>query len=281
MTEQAFASVWGLSYSDFEFLNRFGAKSRVAIACQLLFFRQHARFPADRSDLDPDVIAYVADQIGATEDCSYSFSSDTARRQRAGILDFLGFCRASDRDRAKIQAWMIEQLGGRDLNLADWIERGFGQARKMGVFVSSDKIMERLARAARRDFRENFLTLVVSLLSIETTEQLERALAEPLEDTGFQRLKDDVGAATLDSVLLAARKASFVEELGLPMDILGDVERGWMLRLARQVEGETASEMRRHAPWAHDEIHADAVSEQFAKLQRQKTRRTSRWVMEG
>ncbi|WP_206338592.1 hypothetical protein [Antarcticimicrobium sediminis] len=31
----------------------------------------------------------------------------------------------------------------------------------------------------------------------------------------------------------------------------------------------------------HDEIHADAVSEQFAKLQRQKTRRTSRWVMEG
>jgi len=248
MTEQAFASVWGLSYSEFEFLNRFGAKSRVAIACQLLFFRQRARFPANRSDLDPDMIAYVADQIGATDDNSYSFSSDTARRQRAGILDFLGFRRASDLDRAKIQAWMIEQLGGRDLNLADWIERGFGQARQMGVFVPSDKIMERLARAARREFRENFLTLVASQLSIETMEQLERALAEPLEDTGFQRLKDDVGAATLDSVLLAARKASFVEELGLPMDILGDVERGWVLRLARQVEGETASEMRRHAP---------------------------------
>ena len=33
--------------------------------------------------------------------------------------------------------------------------------------------------------------------------------------------------------------------------------------------------------WAHDEIHAAAVSEQFVKLQRQKTRRTSRWVMEG
>ena len=33
--------------------------------------------------------------------------------------------------------------------------------------------------------------------------------------------------------------------------------------------------------WAHDEIHVDAVSEQFLKLQMQKTRRTSRWVMEG
>ena len=35
-----------------------------------------------------------------------------------------------------------------------------------------------------------------------------------------------------------------------------------------------------YVDWAHDEIHADAVSEQFAKLQRQKARRTSRWVME-
>ena len=172
MTEQAFASVWGLSYSDFGFLNRFGAKSRVAIACQLLFFRQHGRFPADRDDLDPDVIAYVADQIGVADDLSYSYSSDTARRQRAGILDFLGFRRASDRDRGKLQEWMIEQLGGRDLNLADWIERGFGRARQMGVFVPSEKIMERLARAARRDFRENFLTLVASQLSIETARSL-------------------------------------------------------------------------------------------------------------
>tara|TARA_R110002073_G_scaffold102363_2_gene232424 strand:- start:28 stop:651 length:624 start_codon:yes stop_codon:yes gene_type:complete len=48
----------------------------------------------------------------------------------------------------------------------------------------------------RRDIRENFLTLVVSRLSIETTEQLKRARAEPLETTGFGWLKDDGGAAT-------------------------------------------------------------------------------------
>uniref|UniRef100_UPI0040482F44 recombinase family protein n=1 Tax=Yoonia sp. TaxID=2212373 RepID=UPI0040482F44 len=48
----------------------------------------------------------------------------------------------------------------------------------------------------RRDIRENFLTLVVSWLSIETTEQLKRARAEPLETTGFGWLRDDGGAAT-------------------------------------------------------------------------------------
>ncbi|MHA3916739.1 Tn3 family transposase [Halovulum sp. GXIMD14793] len=246
MTEQAFASEWGLSYSDFEFLTRFGAKSRVMISCQLLFFRQHGHFPTDRSDLDPDVISYVADQIGAADDLTYSFSSDTARRQRAGILDFLGFRRTSDRDRAEIQAWMTEQLGGRDLNLSEWIGRGFEQALQMGVFVPSAKIMERLARAARRDFRDGFLNYVVAQLTAETIDKLEWALSEPLADTGFQQLKDDVGAATLESVLLAARKVSFVDDLNLPMAVLDRVERGWIARLARQVEGETASEMRRH-----------------------------------
>lgn len=125
MTERSFASLWGLSYSDMDFLSRFGVRSRVMIACQLLFFRHNGRFPDDRCELDPDVIAHVADQTGAPDDASYAFSSDTARRQRGLILDFLGVRRATARDREKLQVWMIEHLGGRSLSLADWIERGY------------------------------------------------------------------------------------------------------------------------------------------------------------
>lgn len=35
-----------------------------------------------------------------------------------------------------------------------------------------------------------------------------------------------------------------------------------------------------YVDWAPDEIHADADTDQFAKLQRQKMRRTSNWIME-
>jgi len=115
MTEQAFASVWGLSYADFEFLSRFGAKSQVMLACQLLFVRRHGRFPEGRSELDPDVIEYVADQIGVADDPAYSFSSDTARRQRGDVLDFRGIRRGSERDRVELQSWMVAHFGGRDL----------------------------------------------------------------------------------------------------------------------------------------------------------------------
>ena len=247
MTERAFASLWGLLCEDMDFLSRFGVRSRVMIACQLLFFRCHGRFPDDKGELDPDVIAYVADQTGAPDDASYAFSSDTARRQRGLILDFLGIRRATSRDREKLRVWMIEHLGGRSLSLSDWVERGYGEARDRGLFVPSAKIMERLARGGRRDFRDDFLACVGAQLNDETVEQLEWALSEPLADTGFQRLKDDVGAAALESVLLAARKVAFVDGLDLPFDALDRVEPGWIAQLARQVEGETASEMRRHA----------------------------------
>jgi len=248
MTEQSFASVWGLSYSDLEFLRRFGARSQVMIGCQLLYLRRYGRFPGDRSELDPDVVDYVADQTGVDDDPEFSFPSDTARRQRGFILDYLGLRRASQRDRTELQVWMVEHLGGCDLNLADWVARGYGQALRVGVFVPSDKIMERLVRAARREFREGFLSKVVSRLSPGTAEQLERVLSEPLAATGFHGLKDDVGTATLESVLLAAQKGSFVEDLHLPMDLLDGVDRGWIRQLSRLVEGETAFEMRRHTP---------------------------------
>ncbi len=55
------------------------------VACQFLYFRLYGRFPDGRGDLASYVIAYVADQIGVADDLPYSFSSDTASRQRAGI----------------------------------------------------------------------------------------------------------------------------------------------------------------------------------------------------
>lgn len=90
-----------------------------------LVFRCHGWFPDDRVDFDTDVVAYVADQTGAPDDASYALSSDTARRQRGFILDFLRVRRATSRDRKKLQVWVFEHLGGRSPRLVDWIERGW------------------------------------------------------------------------------------------------------------------------------------------------------------
>ena len=59
-------------------------------------------------------------------------------------------------------------------------------------------------------------------------------------------MKGDAGAATLDNVLDACDRLAFLENLDLPGDQLAGVDQACIAMLCRRVEGENASEMRRH-----------------------------------
>lgn len=59
-------------------------------------------------------------------------------------------------------------------------------------------------------------------------------------------MKGDVGAATLDNVLGACDRLAFLESLDLPWERLTGVDQAWIALPCRRVEGENASEMRRH-----------------------------------
>ncbi|MES0865014.1 hypothetical protein ABLN87_22075 [Ruegeria sp. SCPT10] len=81
----------------------------------------------------------------------------------------------------------------------------------------------------------------------EARAALEECLADPRGAHGFLRLKDVVGAATLDNVLGAADRLALIQCLDLPFGITDDADPSWLRHFARRVEGETAYEMRRHA----------------------------------
>ena len=107
--------------------------------------------------------------------------------------------------------------------------------------------MERLVRSVRHDFLKGLLTSIFRDLPTDTQAKLEASLCEPMGSTGFHCLKDDVGAASLQSVLGACDRLEFVEGLDLPTERLGGVDPAWVALLSRRVAGETASEMRRHS----------------------------------
>lgn len=75
---------------------------------------------------------------------------------------------------------------------------------------------------------------------------LEASLTDPRGGDGFQHLKDDVGATTLDNVLDASHQLALIQDLGLPFVAFSAIDPSWVKMLMRRVEGETASEMRRH-----------------------------------
>jgi TnpA family transposase len=127
------------------------------------------------------------------------------------------------------------------------MDAGYRWCLAQRFFVPSDKLMERLVRGGQHDFVETTLTAIAAKLSDATCQQLEASLAFPKDPTGFHALKSDVGAASLANILAACDRLSFVEGLGLPFDVLAGIDTAWVRRLSRRVDGETASEMRRHS----------------------------------
>ena len=87
--------------------------------------------------------------------------------------------------------------------------------------------MERQVRGARHDFLEGFLESTALALPADTREELDGSLSEPRRLTGFHRMKSEVGAATLDNVLGACDRLTFLDSLDLPWDHLGGVDPGW------------------------------------------------------
>lgn len=246
MSDRAFLEIWSLSFSDFEFLETYHQGSRVWIGVQLLYFRDHGHFAGELNDIPDDARNYVGDQLGLDGAMPYNVSKDTVRRHQLEILRHLGFHRATQSDRQNLRDWLKSTLGGREASFEDWVIEGYRWSRRHSVFIPSDKIMERIVRSARKAFRDALFQQISERLSSGTVSALNDCLSDPLLPTGFQRMKDDIGAATLENVLLASTKLAFLQRLDLPFELLAHIDRRWISRIGRQVEGETASEMRRH-----------------------------------
>lgn len=248
ISDEDIARQWGLSYDDVEFITARPKAMRVGLAAQLTHFQQTGRFLSGWVDIPDEARAFFSEQVDAQRmDAGlYDFYGRSARRHCAEIVVHLGFVRMTERHRSALSDWLQVAKCGQGLSLDDMVEDAFLWCRDHKVFAYSAKIMERLVRSTRQQFLEHFLNGVVSRLSGDAITKLDASLAQPGEPTGFYRLKDDAGAATLESMLMVTQRLSFIQSLALPNDLLADVGPALTDRLARRVSGETASEMRRH-----------------------------------
>lgn len=247
--DRTFSRVWSLSYSDLKFVEGYRRASRVRVAAQLLYFRSHTQFPTGDEDLPPDAVSYVAEQLDESSllDPSFGYSGKMARRHHQDIIDYLGFRRTTDQDRTALRATLLAGSHHQLVSLEVIVERGYDWARAQSVFIPSMKIMERIARSVLREHTGGIFEAVAARLDPSSMAKLEACLDKPRTDTGFLALKEDSGAATLDSVLSTADRLSFIQHLNLPTDFCAQLDPVWVRKISRRVDGETAAEMRRHS----------------------------------
>ena len=248
MPDRSFMECWSLDFDDAGFVEGFNLDSRIWVAFQLRFFRTHGRFPSREDDPCRDGLQYLGQQLDVTvpDAGQFRFRHVNARRHRLAILRHLDVRRATDRDRSALRTWILESCRGSCPTVEEQVASGYSWCLANSVHVPSDKIMERLVRGARHDFLEGFLASIVRCLPTGTRTKLDESLSEPRGLGGFHLMKGDVGAATLDNVLGACDRLAFLESLDLPWERLTGVDQVRVASPCRRVDGEHASEMRRH-----------------------------------
>jgi len=235
-----------LSFDDLRFLGELPRNVWFEAALQLCHLRGHARFVEDWLDVPREALPYVAAQMELQDRRpSRAFSERTGRRYRQAIAEYCGLSRMFAEDQSEFQAWLAD-ICPKAASQGELVDRGFGWLRQQGFIPPSESAVLRLVRSARRDFLDRLLASVTDRLSVSTVAALEQSLAKPREATRFAKLKEDAGAVSLGNVLAAAGRLTFIEDQGLPFDVLNGLDPEWIRKLARRVDGGTATEMRRH-----------------------------------
>ena len=239
---------WSLSFADIDFVNAKAAAARLGFSAQLKFFAARGVFAETSADLAEEAVSYLAEQLGGGADLSrYDFSGRSGRRHCAEILQYLGFRRMKRADREALTAWISTELCPGGMSAAAMMEQVFLWRRDRKIFGPSRKEMERLVRSERQQFLDAYLCRVADRLFPETVELMEASLAEPESPTGFHVIKNDPGQATLENILAVTELLALIQKLKLPRDILPAAGKIWIEQIVRRVDGEKASEMRRHS----------------------------------
>lgn len=238
---------WSLSYEDMGFLSSLPDAVYLEVALQVCSVRYFGNFIEDWADLDTDAVSYVASQLDMPPVRPHrAFSDRTARRYRLEVAQHLNLSRIGKGHRTELEAWLRDTVCPSGASADSMLDQSFHWFRDRRFLPLAKSTLMRTIKTARSAFIENLFDTIASKLGAKAVASLEACLADPRSDHGFQLLKDDLGAATLDNVLDAAERLAFIQDLNLPYDVCDTIDLSWMRILVRRAEGETASEMRRH-----------------------------------
>ncbi len=206
---------WLLVESDRRLVSNKSGPTRLGFALSLKFFEMHGRFPESLDEFDPDVVDFVAEQVGVGADAlgRYGLDTRTARYHREQIRTSFGFRLCLRSDRRVLLRWLADEvcpLERRDDRLTEAL-----LAKCREVRIEPPANVDRLARAARSMFDRRFTATTIARLGDGCIERLEAIVVDP-ESSVLTELKRDASQLGLDTLLREIDKLASVRAIELP-----------------------------------------------------------------
>ncbi len=245
---------WTLSSDERILVNSYHTDSnKLGCALLLKYFQREGKFPQRKQDIPRVIIEHLAQQLQIKTSAfdSYRWERGTIDRHRAQIRKFLKVRTGTVADANEILAWLVAQTQVIETHNIDRLkEVVYDRYEELKIEPPQPGRVERIIRSAIRIADEQFYTATMARLQPETREKLEALLTtddNAAENTSaLFTLKNEAGAATLDSVLTEVAKLERIRSISLPGDLFAGVSRKRLLWCRQRIAVEDLHEVRRH-----------------------------------
>ena len=254
---------WILAPGDHALVMSKRGRTRLGFAILLAFFRDRGRFPRHESEVDPQGIATLSQQLNvrAPVDGEALLVGRTAERMRSEIRVRFGFREATVADAAALSEWLRDhaaaEAGG---EIEAMVERLEARCRELAIEPPTVERVERIARAALRAHEERFYADIYGRLSPAMRERLDQLLGSAegeadrsvTEDVpgsapaALLKLRGNPGRPSLASMQEELAKLDLIRRMDLPADLFDHASPRDLERCRRRVAVEAPHELRRH-----------------------------------
>jgi hypothetical protein len=253
---------WTLLDDERDLISGKRGPTKLGFALLLKFYSRHGRFPAGRSELPDEAVAFVAKQVKvpASDVGFYEWSGSTVEYHRSQVRENLGFRVCSVADADKLTDWLTGHVAHAERNPERVREELAGRCREERIELPAVARVTRMVRSALHNAEETWFAVIGARCSQDATARLLALVGagggqdtvgggeEEDPDSVLALIKSVPGNVSLESMLTEIRKLTAIRAVGLPPGLFADVApkvvSGWRARAAV----ESPSHLRRRLP---------------------------------
>ena len=251
---------WKLTAEDLDLIMIKSRSNRLSFAWMLLFHRAHGHSPDSTSEIHPNTIDMIAQQLNIVVPKANLLDKAirTWRRHLAEIRRITGYRESTNEDVLMLTQWLQENAAivkHDPVHLTFKLEE---QCRKLLIEPPSVDRIDRIVRNVVFTYDENLYSKTYNHLGQAVKDRLEDLLKPDFENNDGRsdekipaillRLRSGPGRASLKSSQEELSKLKTIRGIELPPDLFINVSEHELERYQQHVMVEAPYELRRHSP---------------------------------
>jgi len=238
---------WILTAQELGLLKGISEQRRLTLCYYLKYFQLHAQFPKSLDFVSPQVLKFLAPQIGsANDDGLADVPKRTDRFYKRQVIAFLDIQRFDKEARAAFLDWLVQTVlptAPKETKLDGMITDWFLSNR---MILPKAKAVANLVTKAERRFEHVVFARIMGRLSDDQRGRLYALLETTDGFSPFAEVSRSSGAASVENVLQTVKRIEVIRAVGLDDQILVDIHSDIIERFRLRAGTEDAWDMRRH-----------------------------------